>query len=586
MNATSESCVPKRPASPQPVVASPSSLSRLRSRGRVGLSFVALALCAGAAHAELDREWISQIAAGASLGAGLQAMVVDEAGVSYVTGTGGSSGNTNVLTAAFGPDGTLLWSHEFDGPAGWHDQGRGITLAPGGVVYVVGNTPGVGNYADVLLLAYDAASGSLLNTVQYTSGPFLSEHGGEVVADSLGNAYVGGGTVGDGADVMVLKFDAAGNLQWRRTWDGPAFGPYSQDNVQGIALDPQGDLVVLIDGVMGSLHPDYVVIKYDPDDGSTIWESNWGVSGGDSPTEMEIDAVGDIYVTGTGIDLIDKFSTIKLRGSDGQLLWQAYDSAGARDRARALALDGQGGVYVTGSVDPDGDQSNFNDDFYTVKRDAATGAFRWKHRYGAPCRGCFDVPTDVLVDPAGHVFLAGGTSSPPYSSDTITFVLDAASGLETDRTVLPSDTSQAAGSGFLRFNTGYDLLNGGQRTDYDTGEVEITMVKFTTIASDVHRLHVSELETGTDAAFTVANATPSRLQFLGYSVSGTGSLFLPGLGITLGIDNPSLLAFGVADGAGTFTASIPVSPGLVGLEVWFQDIERGSTTPVIQRIVQ
>ena len=41
---------------------------------------------------------------------------------------------------------------------------------------------------------------------------------------------------------------------------------------------------------------------------------------------MEIDAAGDVYVTGIGIDFIDKFSTIKLRGSDGQLLWQFYDA--------------------------------------------------------------------------------------------------------------------------------------------------------------------------------------------------------------------------------------------------------------------
>jgi hypothetical protein len=104
---------------------------------------------------------------------------------------------------------------------------------------------------------------------------------------------------------------------------------------------------------------------------------HWGVNGADSPNDMTMDSSGDFYVTGTGINLSDRFSTIKVRGSDGALLWQQYDSNGAHDSAIAVALDGQGGAYITGSSDPDGDESNQNDNFYTVKRDAQTGAFLW-----------------------------------------------------------------------------------------------------------------------------------------------------------------------------------------------------------------
>ena len=82
-------------------------------------------------------------------------------------------------------------------------------------------------------------------------------------------------------------------------------------------------------------------------------------------------------MTGTGIDFINKYSTIKLRGTDGQLLWQFYDAIGQRHSARALYLDGASAVLITGTSDPDADVSNFNDDFFTVKRDAATGALDW-----------------------------------------------------------------------------------------------------------------------------------------------------------------------------------------------------------------
>lgn len=439
---------------------------------------LALALLAGTARADLTPDWVANLPVGSSLSAGISGMVVDAAGVSYVTGTGGSSSNTDVVTAAFGPNGSLLWSRTWNGPANWHDQGRGVALGPGGILYVVGNTPGPGTFANVLLLAYDAASGNLLGTVQYSSGPGLSEYGGSVATDAQGNVYVGGGTVGDSLDAMILKFDSARQLQWKRVWDGPASAPYSQDSVLQMGIDPSGLPIALIHGVMASLQPDYVVLKLAPSDGSTVWEAVWGVNGGDYPREMEIDAGGDVFVTGMGIDVSNQFSTIRLRGSDGQLLWQAYDHSGYHNGVRALALDGQGGVYITGRIDPDGDESNSNDNIYTVKRDAGTGAFLWSHLYGASCLYCYDAPSDVIADPAGHVFVAGTTSSPPYSGDAITLVLDAGSGAETVRGIVPGAPGRSASGGFLRFDGAYNLLDGGETYEGNTGEIEILLFKY------------------------------------------------------------------------------------------------------------
>ncbi len=49
-------------------------------------------------------------------------------------------------------------------------QARGITKGSGNLLYVVGNTPGANYFANVLILAYDATTGALLNTIQYSSG--------------------------------------------------------------------------------------------------------------------------------------------------------------------------------------------------------------------------------------------------------------------------------------------------------------------------------------------------------------------------------------------------------------------------------
>jgi len=456
--------------------------SSSRARAAAIVLGAVLTIVAAAPAAELTPEWLSRLPVGASLTAGMAGMVVDAEGVSYVTGISGPSSNTDITTAAYAPDGSLLWSKTYNGPQNWHDQSRAITLGPGGVVYVTGNTPGPGSYARVLVLAYDAATGTLLNSFEYSSGQGISEHGASVAVDATGTIFVAGGTVGDGGDVLVLAFEPNGQLRWTRTWDGPAWGPYSQDSALEVLVDPSGQPVVMIHGVMASLHPDYVVIKYAAATGATLWQANWGVTGGDYPRDMEIDAQGDVYVTGTGIDLQNKFSTIKLKGTDGSLIWQAYDWTGYHNGVAALALDGQGGVYVTGGVDPDGDESNLNDNIYTVKRDGATGAFLWSHLYGANCIGCYDFPGDVVVDGAGHAFVAGATNSPPYTGDAILLVLDAATGVETDRGIISGQSLESAWSRELRLDGASNILVGGEISNVNTGAVDMSVARYAALA--------------------------------------------------------------------------------------------------------
>jgi hypothetical protein len=429
-------------------------------------------------------DWTVRQPLGTHLADGLGDMVVDPAGVTYVTGTSGPSGNTDLTTAAYGPDGVLRWSRSFNGPANWHDQARAAAVA-GGVLYVTGNTPGPGSFAQVLLLAYGARTGTLLRTIQFSSGPQTSEHGASVAVDGAGNVYVAGGTTGDGGDALVLAFDAKGNLLWQRTWDGPAFAPYSQDTALEVLVAPDGNPVVLIHGVMASLHPDFVVVKYAAGDGSTLWETSWGVNGEDHPTDMEIDAAGDVYVTGVGIDLTDKYATIKLDGEKGALLWQAYDQGGIDDRAAAVAVDDQGGVFVTGSVDPDGDHSNFNDNIMTVRRQAADGSLAWTRTYGLDCIGCYDIAADVKAA-HGKVLVGGASTSPPYSSDGIVFALDAQTGVETARYVMPSAAGESTRPKVLRTSRAGTLRFAGDFWNGSTGQVDLAIARIT-FAANVSR---------------------------------------------------------------------------------------------------
>ncbi len=444
-------------------------------------AFIVLAATACPSLAQLSPEWIAQLPSGVSLNAGLQGMVTDDAGRTFFTSITGPSWNTDVFVAGFDTDGELMWSDTYNGPEDWHDQARGIAIGADGLLYVCGNTPGVGRYADVLVLKYDPETGARLGEIQYTSAPGKSELGASVAADRDGNIYVGGGTVGDSADTLLVSFDASGELRWRQQWDGPAFAPYSQDHIRQIGIAPDGGVVAMIHGVWNSNHPDYVIIKYEAETGAVIWETNWGVNGGDFATDMVFDSDSNVYVTGTGIDFQDRYATIKLRGDDGSLAWQAYDGVDFHNSARAIALDGAGGVYITGHVDPDGDRSNGNGDMYTVKRDASSGAFRWSHRYGDACRGCGDSAGDIAVDSEGHVLLVGTTNSAPYSHDLILFVLDDQGGFETRRGVVGAGPDESADGFILQFDSSENIYVGGGYSSLNTGAQGTAVFKFASL---------------------------------------------------------------------------------------------------------
>jgi len=132
---------------------------------------------AASSPAQFPPEWVSRVPLGTSLAAGLAGIHVDPDGVSYITGISGASSNNNITTVSFAPDGSTRWSQIWNSPGSKPDSARGITKGPNGVIYVVGSTLGPNSFANLLILAYDAATGALLDTIQYSSDGFTSEYG-------------------------------------------------------------------------------------------------------------------------------------------------------------------------------------------------------------------------------------------------------------------------------------------------------------------------------------------------------------------------------------------------------------------------
>lgn len=165
-------------------------------------------------------------------------------------------------------------------------------------------------------------------------------------------------------DVFVVKYDAAGTLQWARSAVGPGI-----DMGQTASTDAAGNLYVT--GVFAS-NPlnfgstnlpnaggqDLFFAKYSSS-GSLLWVRAIGGTGTESTGAALVDGAGDILVAGffQGTASFGTTNLISQGGSDmflakynsnGTLLWVKSWGAAGTDGASDLAFAGNGELYMSG----------------------------------------------------------------------------------------------------------------------------------------------------------------------------------------------------------------------------------------------
>ncbi len=198
---------------------------------------------------------------------------------------------------------------------------------------------------------------------------------------------------------------------WVASYDGPGSSPYADDQGIRVVVDADGSVYASGMGRGVGTYTDYTTIKYDKN-GARLWVAIYDGTGhgSDRPTDMTLDAAGNVYVTGMseGADASYDYATVKYT-SEGEELWAVCYDSGV-DRAYAIAVDDSGNVYVTGSSGP-----MFESDYVTIKYDPK-GNERWIARYDGPRSGD-DWAYGIAVSPTGTVFVVG-TADGPFGNAT------------------------------------------------------------------------------------------------------------------------------------------------------------------------
>ncbi|MCR9055409.1 MAG: T9SS type A sorting domain-containing protein, partial [bacterium] len=276
-----------------------------------------------------------------------------------------------------------------------------------GGVYTVGSSYNEsGGYYDLLVTRYN-----LGGTIAYQD-TFNLPTPGNIIAgaittnSSLTELFITG-TVYNGSansyDVLTLKYDINGQVDWYSTYNGIGNG---YDGGSSLLVDSDtiyvGGAITDTTGLFGAL-----CIKYH-DGGTEVWDRTLtpnnrnlaiGTLSKDSPNELMI-GVGAEFNNGT-----HRVGSAVLATSDGSTLSGFSENSQVDlDEITGFAADADQNLYVTGYSDAAGN----GDDMVTMMLNDTLGLV-WESVYNGPANGD-DRPSSLDIDTLGNVYVGGYTT--------------------------------------------------------------------------------------------------------------------------------------------------------------------------------
>lgn len=232
---------------------------------------------------------------------------------------------TDLLVVRYSPEGERSVILQRPAPNGLLAAALAVAPEPGGGFTVAGveraNSSGVP--ADLLVARY-AADGTELWVRTYSREAQSEDVPVAVVRDAAGNVIVTGYTQqphqASTADVITLKYNADGDLQWALAYDGPRG---REDRPQALGLDSTGLIYVggTVDAGEGETQ-NYGLLKISPT-GELVSAACWDGPAGrlDEVAGMAVDAEGAVTLTG-----ISALSGTPARGYDYGIVTLRYDA--------------------------------------------------------------------------------------------------------------------------------------------------------------------------------------------------------------------------------------------------------------------
>ncbi|MFC1481556.1 T9SS type A sorting domain-containing protein [Candidatus Neomarinimicrobiota bacterium] len=277
----------------------------------------------------------------------------DDLGNIFIATSNGSVYNApyrNYAILKYSPEGDRLWDANYDGESISRDTPRSITSDNDGNVIVGATSLEKEGRSDWLILKYSPA-GDLLWSRRYHMYEGLN-YIVALVTDQYGNIYATGAT-GEpdeqwvDIDIVLIKYDGNGNLEWERQFDGWG-GGRSEDYPKDIQMDHNGNVIILCRAFDSQREIGVLLLKYDPD-GNLLWDTWYNYPDiYEYSAGMKVLPDGEVYVAGTAsTSQVDFLWTVKY-SNNGNQLWESRHEIPIDSwmTASGMGVTNQGDVYL------------------------------------------------------------------------------------------------------------------------------------------------------------------------------------------------------------------------------------------------
>ena len=273
-----------------------------------------------------------------------RSIALDSSNNVYVSGY---NSDWNMILTKISSSGVLQWSRILDKRD--YDQIFAVAVDGSSNVYMAGMSYDYDENRDIILVKY-SSSGTYLwdRTLDIRDEDFCRG----LTTDSSNNIYLVGHhrDFSTSDDIFIAKYSSSGTFQWSTNWGVW----YQDDEAQDIVLDSSNNIFVTGSTYESSTNDDVVLIKFNSA-GNLQWSQRWGGTGTDVGYSIDLSSDGDVFIGGATYEQSAGLFDILLMvyNSAGSLKWCGRWGESQHDMGRGIAITPTKQVYIGGDRDDD-----------------------------------------------------------------------------------------------------------------------------------------------------------------------------------------------------------------------------------------
>lgn len=411
--------------------------------------FILLLLNSNISLNQINQQWISKYNHKSSSDDSFQFIELDNAKNVYVSGIS----NYQFTISKYNTFGAKLWTVFADNTFGEENYIAGMKLDAQRNVYITACIIGSDTSYDILTIKYNT-NGVKQWSVRYNGGSKIDDIAAGLTVDASGNVYVSAYNYHPISknDFLLIKYNANGIQQWVRRDNGPGNG---DDFPTAITIDALNNVYITGSTYNSTSFVDFLTMKYDSV-GLRLWMVTYDGIGFDEdiPVTIGVDAFNNVFVAGTSYgDTTDMDIAVVKYNPSGVRQWATrYNAPGNfEDIPTAFRITGGGTVYLSGYT-----YNIFEFYNYLTVKINSTGNVAWGVQFNGS-GNADDFAEGIDIDNFENVYVTGTSTSTVGATECNTIKYNAFGTPQWNRpyTIEPNFLSQSIG---IRVDNSGDLI--------------------------------------------------------------------------------------------------------------------------------